>query len=188
MVGLGDLPGGVFASSARAISNDGQVVVGFSNSAVGNEAFRWTQAGGMIGLGHLPGSDQSFAYATSADGSIVGGASRTVIFDGDAFIWTAADGMRNLQSVLTTEYGLGPSLVGWRLAQVWDISDDGQVIVGYGRGPSGELEGFVAQIPEPGTIWLLISAAGVIVIARRVRRVRTIPIAILCIGVSLVSG
>jgi probable HAF family extracellular repeat protein len=55
--GLGDLPGGVFDSTAvlrdNVISNDGLVVVGRGYSASGTEAFRWTQGGGMVGLGEL---------------------------------------------------------------------------------------------------------------------------------------
>ncbi len=38
--GLGDLPGGIFQSFPFDISADGQVVVGFSRSASGREAFR----------------------------------------------------------------------------------------------------------------------------------------------------
>ena len=48
---LGDLPGGAFISAANGVSADGAVVVGFSNSASGGEAFRWTSGGGLVGLG-----------------------------------------------------------------------------------------------------------------------------------------
>ena len=58
-MGLGDLPGGRVASFANAVSADGSVVVGHSSSALAlgsaYEAFRWTAADGMIGLGDLPG-------------------------------------------------------------------------------------------------------------------------------------
>jgi probable HAF family extracellular repeat protein len=68
---LGDLPGGAFSSQARGVSADGSVVVGNSISASGLEAFRWTAAGGMIGLGDLPGSFGSGASSVSADGAVV---------------------------------------------------------------------------------------------------------------------
>src|SRR5215510_14161600 len=58
---LGSLPGGIFHSDARGVSADGMVVVGGSNSASGFEAFRWTAAGGMVGLGVLPGGTGSIA-------------------------------------------------------------------------------------------------------------------------------
>jgi probable HAF family extracellular repeat protein len=156
LVGLGDLPGGDFFSSAWGISSDGQVIIGHSTSAAGTEAFRWTQASGMVGLGDLPGGDfHSMANAATADGAIIVGQSRTTLIDGDAFIWTAADGMRSLQEVLVAEHGLGEALAGWRLSQASDISDDGNVIVGNGRAPSGRLEGFVVVIPEPASAALL---------------------------------
>jgi probable HAF family extracellular repeat protein len=159
MVGLGDLPGGDFSSRASAVSADGSVIVGAASSASGREAFRWTEATGMIGLGDLPGGNfGSEANATTADGAVVVGAAATS--DLVAFIWTATDGMRSLQDVLATEHGLGPSLAGWSLSAASDISDDGNVIVGYGRGPSGNLEGFVVVIPEPSTV-SLVFAAGV---------------------------
>ena len=62
--GLGDLPGGDFKSAAYAISADGSVVAGQSSSASGSEAFRWTLAGGIVGLGDLAGGypqQQTFA-------------------------------------------------------------------------------------------------------------------------------
>ena len=40
--GLGDLPGGAFNSSARAVSADGFVIAGYGVSTSGREAFAWT--------------------------------------------------------------------------------------------------------------------------------------------------
>jgi probable HAF family extracellular repeat protein len=58
--GLGDLPDGYTESYADDVSADGSVIVGTSKSRwpgaaenPGKEAFRWTQAGGMVGLGSL---------------------------------------------------------------------------------------------------------------------------------------
>ena len=76
-MGLGDLPGGQLNSVSPAISADGSVVVGLSNSAFGFEAFRWAGGDGMMGLGDLSGGTfYSVATATSADGSVVVGVSR----------------------------------------------------------------------------------------------------------------
>ena len=52
---LGDLLGGDFNSSAYAISNDGTTVVGSGSAALDFEAFRWTQATGMLPLADLAG-------------------------------------------------------------------------------------------------------------------------------------
>lgn len=93
--GLGFLPGGMFdGSTANGISADGSVVVGRSRND--EEAFRWTQATGMVGLGTLPGGAfSSFALGVSADGSVVVGTTSGSNF-GQAFRWTQATGMVGL--------------------------------------------------------------------------------------------
>jgi probable HAF family extracellular repeat protein len=58
-VPLGDLPGGLVYSYAAAVSADGSTVVGRSGGASGEEAFRWTSGGGMVGLGDLAGGASS---------------------------------------------------------------------------------------------------------------------------------
>ena len=50
MVGLGDLPGGSFYSTASSVSGDGSVVVGYGSSASGGEAFIWDEMNGMRSL------------------------------------------------------------------------------------------------------------------------------------------
>ncbi len=132
LVGLGGIGGNVFDSWANGVSADGAVIVGGGNlSDVVNpdrEAFRWTAAGGMVGLGDLLGGGQdSEARATSGDGSVVVGVASGM----RAFIWDAGNGMRNLQTVLTTNYGV--DLTGWQLREATAISDDGTVIAGSGR-------------------------------------------------------
>jgi uncharacterized membrane protein len=67
--GLGDLPGGAAASYASAISPAGDVIVGWSSAEPGDEAFRWTWASGILGLG----GDQSRANNVSADGHVIVG-------------------------------------------------------------------------------------------------------------------
>jgi len=93
---LGDLPGGDFNSSADDVSADGSVVVGYSHSASGDEAFRWTREGGMVGLGDLPGDDfDSSASGVSADGSVVVGLGSSASGT-EAFRWTREGGMVGL--------------------------------------------------------------------------------------------
>ena len=79
--GLGDLPGGDFASYPSEISADGSTVVGYSKTAttITGEVFRWTSDTGMIGLGLLvEDSPYSHAQDISADGSVVVGFNPTV--------------------------------------------------------------------------------------------------------------
>ena len=142
MVGLGDLAGGSFGSSATGASDDGAVVVGFSNVLGGRVPFRWTNSTGMVSLGSLPGgSTNSRAWGVSGDGNIIVG---EFVASGDAqpFIWDATNGARDLQAVLMNDYGLGATLTGWDLERARAISSDGLTIVGEGFNPSGDLEAF----------------------------------------------
>jgi hypothetical protein len=82
IVGLGDLPGGGFSSSATAASADGSVIVGLGTTEAGTEAFRWTREAGLVSLG--PG----IASDVSADGSIVVGLDR----ENEVFWWSTDHG------------------------------------------------------------------------------------------------
>jgi probable HAF family extracellular repeat protein len=155
MFGLGDLPGGPFSSSAYAVSADGSVVVGASESSLGSEAFRWTSGSGMVSLGGGTGSE---ALDCSADGSVVVG----VV--GEAFIWDAVNGIRNLSDVLVNDCGL--DLTGWTLTAAKGISADGFTIVGEGTNPDGFNEAWIATIPEPATL-LLLTFGGLLLRKRR---------------------
>jgi uncharacterized membrane protein len=135
MVGLGDLPGGTFASIARGVSADGSVVVGEGRSAViqgglsqqYTEAFRWTASGGMVGLGNMTapgGSLGSVARGVSADGSVVVGQGVSVFGGFEAFRWTVSGGMVGLGS-LNPPFGRDPFGSG-----AFAVSPDGGVVVG----------------------------------------------------------
>jgi len=166
MVGLGDLPGETFTSQAFGVSADGAVIVGEGRSESGTEAFRWTAEDGMLGLGDLPGGAfQSIAWAVSADGSVVVGSAADDHWTQVAFVWDAEHGMRNLQDLLTDDFGL--DLTGWQLGEARGISADGLTIVGSAYNPDRKAEAWIAHIPEPGTLQLLSLAALGVVIRRR---------------------
>jgi probable HAF family extracellular repeat protein len=136
IVGLGYLPGGSFLSNIHpdSISADGSIIVGYSDYSSGAQsgvqAFRRTEAGGMVGLGALsPGNYNSYGEAISADGSVIVGNSESVS-GREAFRWTEAGGM----------VGLGNLPGGWSSA--WAASADGSVIVG-GSFSGLNLEAFI---------------------------------------------
>jgi probable HAF family extracellular repeat protein len=140
MSGLGFLSGLVGAESvANAVSGDGSVVVGWSQSSHGAitpgdryEAFRWT-ASSMTGLGYLPGDYRTIANGTNADGSVVVGYSTGGSIFRQAFVWTAATGMVGL--------GFLPGATDHDSIAT-AVSADGSVIVGSSSDASGQGEAF----------------------------------------------
>ena len=127
---LGDLPGGSYSSNASAASADGSVVVGLSIVS-GQNAFRWTELGGMVGLGTPAGYPQSSAADVSADGSVIVGRGDTFSSLSEAFRWTEVGGFELL--------GVLP---GRTSSRAIGVSADGSVVAGASSGGSGS-EGFV---------------------------------------------
>ena len=167
--GLGDLSGGVFQSGANAVSGNGQVVVGASMSASGEEAFYWTAGGGIVGLGDLPGGIfGSSANAVSADGSVIVGNSQSSS-GVEAFRWTTDTSMT----------GLGDLPGGNFRSSANGITADGSIIVGTGRADTGReafrwtandgmvgmgFPPFLPSGPDPWSTGLGISADGSVVV------------------------
>lgn len=132
MISLGDLTGGDVYSGAYAISDNGNVIVGFGTSDLGYEAFRW-EKGSMIGLGDLvaeadlaPGAlYDSAAYGVNADGSVIVGYGANASGNAEAFRWEAGN-MIGLGGAFD-EFGNG-----FVLSEAYGVSADGSVIVGNG--------------------------------------------------------
>lgn len=120
-------------SGAMAVSSDGSVVVGWWSTWPLGEygAFRWTQAGGMIGLGRLPGATSGGrALGVSCDGSVVVGECYYSPQSREAFRWTQPGGMEGLG------YLWGGS---WPYVSAAEgVSADGSVIVGNSSSPLGQ--------------------------------------------------
>jgi probable HAF family extracellular repeat protein len=104
----------------------------------------------MQDLGAL-GGDWSWAYAVSADGTIVVGQAETATRRFHAFRWTAA-GMEDLN--LTYASLLTPGSV---LTLPTAISPDGRYIAGVGyNATTGRLEAFLLDtVPEPASLLVL---------------------------------
>jgi len=137
MIGLGDLPGGIVSSRAFDVSADGSTVVGVGHSgwyypSGSGEAFCWTPATGMVGLGRLPGGSLvSYALGISADGSTVVGSSGSGS-GYEAFRWTSDGGM----------VGLGDLPGGSFSSSASDVSADGSIVVGRSESALGD-EAFI---------------------------------------------
>ncbi len=129
--GLGDLTGGDYFSQGRAVSANGLVVIGGSTSSSGHEAFRWTEATGLVGLSDLPGGPfQSGALGLSADGSVVVGSGNLnyPAIGSEAFRWTTNNGM----------VSLGDLPGGTFDSSAHAVSADGSIVVGRGHSTLGE--------------------------------------------------
>jgi len=148
MQSLGSLPGRTGPGQALGVSSDGQVIVGQFDF----EAFRWTAADGMVGLGFLPGHTTSVARDVSGDGERIVGYSLADDDDQAAFVWTPDRGMRSLEMLLGA--GGGVDLAGVELNDANSISDDGRVIAGWGRRDGRGGVTWIAElteIPPPDT-------------------------------------
>ena len=150
MVGLGTLPGGGgnIASEANAVSADGSVIVGRTNSQQGLQAFRWTQPSGIVPLGGLGGPPfDSVARALSGDGRVVVGTSFNATQGSQAFVWTEPAGIVRVADVLSAR---GVNLTGWTLTDATGVSGDGRIIVGQGSSPNpvalSGLQGWIARL------------------------------------------
>ncbi len=138
---LGTLPGQT-RCYAWGMSGDGSVVVGHAENGTWTdaygEAFRWTLAAGMMGLGYLyPNGTLSKAYGVSRDGKTIVGTSQSFGPGGPqgAFVWTEAAGMvvlpwlptapfasesaRAVNADGTVVVGKSPSAGGWSHAVRW---------------------------------------------------------------------
>jgi hypothetical protein len=82
MIGLGDLEGGYFHSIPTDMNAAGSAIVGWSRTALGEEAFIWQTGHGMRHLAEvltveygvdLAGWTLMYAFAISGDGRVIGG-------------------------------------------------------------------------------------------------------------------
>jgi uncharacterized membrane protein len=135
---------GFTGGSANAASQDGSVIVGYASSAARQrgEAFRWTQGGGMVGLGLLDANAGALGFSqaagVSSDGSVVAGTSFNASEVGQAFRWTQAGGM----------VGLG-ALVAGKGSFANGISGDGNTVVG-----SADVQvAGSTQLESTGMVW-----------------------------------
>jgi hypothetical protein len=98
--------------------------------------------------------------AMNNDGSII---------VGDGYLWEASTGMHRLDAYLVSIGVTVPadlSVIGFR-NEVVGISDDGTRILGWSVNSSNQLEGWLAVIPSPGGLAVLLCASALGVSRRR---------------------
>jgi probable HAF family extracellular repeat protein len=116
MTGLGHLGAIDSFAGGLDISADGGVVIGTSTTIPNQaQAYRWTEADGIQGLGTLSGSTRSNATAISGNGRVIIGNSA-----GNVFYWTEETGMESLGRFPGTDQFIFAN----------DINYDGTIIVG----------------------------------------------------------
>lgn len=150
---IGDLPGGAASSEPAAVAQVLQqlVVAGTGTDASGAMAFRWTPARGFEPLGKL--GSTSAARDMTPDGRLIVGTSGN-----RAFVWDASHGMRDLQDLLESDFGL--DLTAWSLVAATGVSDDGSHFTGFGAGPGSGTRVWRVTLDEPLLPPLAVPTAG----------------------------
>lgn len=149
------------SSFANAINDVGQVA-GTATAADGKQHAVLYQNGGLVDLGLLPGSSYSDATGINDSGLIVGTADGLTgrhgwLFDGTQIVDLAAL--------------INDGFDGWRLGSLSGINDAGQ-IVGTAVDVNGINHAFrfdpfqaVNNVPEPGSLALMLAALGAAMLA-----------------------
>ncbi|SUB81454.1 Autotransporter protein or domain, integral membrane beta-barrel involved in protein secretion [Pragia fontium] len=158
MQGLGFIGNGgtTPGSSVAGMSSDGSVIVGASTTPIIStdgiyyqQAFRWTEETGMVGLGYLGIGNIgpiSMARGISADGSTIIGASTTAQDKIDLFVWRSDTGMFSLVDFM---FAQGIDLRDWVMADASGVSGNGEIISGAGYNPDMAIEGWLIRLPKP---------------------------------------
>jgi uncharacterized membrane protein len=152
---------------ASAVSADGQWVAGMAARAsdARSTAMRWGPDGSFLVLDPAQIFRDSEALGISADGTTVVGMG---FFPGGAsgFVWREGHGMQRIADVLAEAGVEVPA--GVVLTAVQAVSADGQVFAGNLITSPGITEGWIAVVPSPGTVPVLLAA--LTLAARRRRR------------------
>ena len=81
--------------------------------------------------------------------------------------WTAIREVSHSGGIGDRTIELGLDSDGSDLISAEGISADGLTIVGFGTNPSGDIEAWIAVIPEPSTALLLASGLAALAVGRR---------------------
>lgn len=144
------------------MSLNGQYLVGSSTDYWGRQqAVYWDENRDVHSLGSMYYDsllyDDSTAYGVTNDNIIVGKVYGEGAVSDIGFIWDQQHGMRYIKDVLEQEYGYN---FGDSVLDSADFYDPhGTIINGSGYTSTGESFFWTATIPEPATIFLLVTGA-----------------------------
>lgn len=154
---LGALPGDI-KSQAVAISDDGDRLLGISEAASNaQQLFLWTAESGIVPLGSIPDGFRYEVRGTAPDLSNAAGVVRLLgqeqPFTG--FVWDRVRGLRDVKTVLRSEWGLAAQTADYEQLSVNGITADGRTLVGEaGISPVSEQTPFIARLHESGRLIL----------------------------------
>lgn len=132
---LPHVPNGGYSGRGRAVSADGNVIVGGeyvdTNGGIYYYPSRWSASTGMVALTNSTGTlYQGESEAASSDGSVVVGEIDVAPNqEGEAFLWTNAGGTASM-----TTLGLLPGAVS---SEATAVSADGSIVVGTSISSNG---------------------------------------------------
>lgn len=152
------------------------LIVGYDQDASDDHlphAFKYAPgSAGMVLLNELAGTNQSQAIDVRVfnGGSIIGGfcsngfVETAVLWDSTG-TWSYSGKARSVAGLLTN---IGVDISAWSsLSRVTSMSDDGTTIAGWGIwAEDGSTRGFIATVPEPTTMFLLV-LGGLAMLRRR---------------------
>lgn len=158
-------------AAAWAVSDDGRTIVGTSESGSGNlRPVRWIDGEIELLSGELDGFEFTHVTDVNESGNMIVGMAREISTSRrHSWIWTEGAGFQLVSDYLT-EAGLKLDDVDFFTRYI-SISNDGRSLGGSVEiSGSGDVGGFIAHVPEPGSGLLAGLAALALTYSRRAGR------------------
>lgn len=174
LVAIPPLPTGERINSIGAISSNGKHLLGYTDVNGQKQAVILRENQPPVHLVPSAGQLRNYAVAVSDNGNQVVGVVTDFGVGNFAFVWDPENGLRDLHTVLSNDYGLADELAGLKLRDIRAMSADGRTILGVAweqTGPNTITSNpFVVTIPEPATLLLAALALPILIVGIRRRK------------------